>query len=197
MLKLKQKSLETLYPLKTTSIALFLPLFLATTTSSTQTGNLPGFPQIEIRGGDINPQKIAQNSLGQIFARVEDNLVKIIRKGDGDTPVAFDTGTNFPMKIGQMPDDRQLAKTGYEIVGYLDASRQRRYFTPNGIKVTGDLARARANSGFPSEGTPVVNIIVREKRTRVFSTWQNVNAFAVRRDAINAVYNGNLRRFKP
>lgn len=126
--------------------------------------------------------------------------------------VAFDLGTNDPIRIGSLPDEEHLTtRSGYEAVGWINPNGIPEAFTPgmlaymfniegrNGgqlammpnsqenwlVDSSGTFLQAQRSAFFP--------LIVHEKWTDDVYLVPGVNANAVCRDALNGVLNRTLR----
>jgi len=152
----------------------------------------------------------------QLMAGIVDNIRYAeaeVTQMTQDIKVAFDLGTNAPIRIGSLPDQEQLTRrSGYQAVGYINSSGEPQGFTPGifaamfNIEANnrGRLATmpeaeqmlvADASGTFlQARRTPTIDLIVHSKWEGTLCLVPNVNANAVCRDALNSVFNHTLRR---
>ncbi len=126
--------------------------------------------------------------------------------------VAFDLGTNAPIGVGTLPDQRQLTtRTGYEAIGLISPYGRPEPFTPSLLAYMfnveanndGELVKtpeAQHNLIADARGiflqvqrTPFFPLIVHKKFTDKIYLVPGVNPNAVCRDALNGVLNRTLR----
>ena len=130
-----------------------------------------------------------------------------------DIELEFPLGTNDPIEIGQIPNDKGTpdAANRTQAIGFVDRNEKamsfystllRNMFEEEGnnggyLKSTTKLQKilvADANGSFlQARRIPVIDLIVRTPRGRIFLV-PRVNANALCRDALNSVFNQTLRR---
>jgi hypothetical protein len=170
----------------------------------------------EVRSAqDLGLDYLMQES-DQLMAGIVDNIRYAeaeITQMTQDIKVAFDLGTNDPIRIGALPDQGQLTRrTDYQAVGYIDSFGTAKGFTP---AILATMFNVEANKGgqlvmtpeaeqilvadasgsfLQEKRVPTFDLIVHSKRERKLYLVSNVNANAVCRDALNAVFNSKLNR---
>ncbi|MCC3528026.1 MAG: hypothetical protein JGK21_06645 [Microcoleus sp. PH2017_22_RUC_O_B] len=161
------------------------------------------------------PELIADAGLINAIRRVPSELAQTFGNGQENTPLGIPLGTNSPISIGRMSDGGQLRDSNYDAIGYIGADGQPKNITPVEI---GDMANTEANNGgnlattteaqevlvadasgmlAQSRQIPTFDLIVRNRRTSSSYLVQRVNANALCRDAINAVFNRAYRSVAP
>ncbi|MGK7875998.1 MAG: hypothetical protein AB4426_22680 [Xenococcaceae cyanobacterium] len=202
------KSLGILGLLVLALLTFALTVFLSQPSDATSTRN-----QRQINLGSIDevrtPEELGLDSLEQKQVELADNsIIQAIYQAEEqlaimpeDIPLRFDLGTNSPIRIGWLPDQGQLARTGYEALGYVDISGLRQAFSP--VALMNLFAKARTafregripaiNDILQSRRIPAINLIARDQQTDRTFLISEVNLYAVCRDAVNAVLNQTLR----
>ena len=125
----------------------------------------------------------------------------------------FPTGTNDPIFIGQLPGDRGTSLEGGGLIseGFVDGNGRAQDFNSDKLA---DMFEVEANNGgdiamtpdaqeilvadasgsfLQARRIPVIDLIVRNPRNGRRYLVRRVNANAVCRDALNAVFNRTLR----
>jgi len=131
-----------------------------------------------------------------------------------DIPLAFNSGTNSPVRIGAIPDDTGTPSVANNVQfrGFLDSNQQPHNFTSENLRSMfanernngGNLPRTASAENIllaDASGTflqakriPVIDLTVFNPRDRRIYVIPRVNANAVCRDALNATLTSNLRR---
>lgn len=154
-------------------------------------------PQEQLMANLINSIRYAEEEVTQMTDNIE---------------VAFDLGTNDPIRIGALPDQGQLTtRTGYEAIGLINNAGIPEPFTPS---LLASMFNFEANNGGELVKTPEAEynltadargifvqthrmpffpLIVHEKFTNLVYLVPGVNPNAVCRDALNGVLNQTLR----
>lgn len=169
----------------------------------------------------VTPQEIALDYLQQepIELSANPELLNAIKQAEESVSVMpenialeIDGGTNSPIRVGQIPDDTGTPSEARNVVfeGFVSQDGQPRNFNSANIPPLftdernngGNLTRiasaeqillADASGTFlQAKRIPVLDLIVRKNNRRYVVP--KVNANAVCRDALNAVFNGKLRR---
>ncbi|WP_341735348.1 hypothetical protein [Microcoleus sp. CAWBG640] len=216
----KLKSFRILGLLGLIITAFSLSVFLAQPSDATMT-KYQKLIELGIVDAVVTPQEIALDYLQQepIELSANPELLNAIKQAEESVSVMpenialeIDGGTNSPIGIGQIPDDTGTPSDARNVVfeGIVSQDGQPRNLTPGNISPMfnternngGNLPRiasaeqillADASGTFlQAKRIPVLDLIVRRNNRRYVVP--NVNANAVCRDALNAVFNGKLRR---
>lgn len=165
-----------------------------------------------------SPQDLGLDYLTQPQEQLMANLIDSIRYAEEEATqmtdnieVAFDLGTNDPIRTGALRDQGQLAtRTGYEAIGLINHDGIPEPFTPY---LLASMFNFEANNGGELVKTPEAEhnliadargifvqahrmpffpLIVHEKFTDLVYLVPGVNPNAVCRDALNGVLNRTL-----
>ena len=198
-------------------IAIVLSIFLGYPSNATSTRNQQmldlGLIDRVVSARDLGLDYLQQET-EPLMASLLDNIKFAEAKAAQMTQnidVAFDLGTNDPIRVGSLPDQRRLvSKTGYSAVGYINNAGLPKTFTPSTLRkmfsvewhnrgqlVTAPEAQetlvADASLSFlQAQRIPTFDLIVYSKRHRLLYLVPQVNANAVCRDALNGVLNHTL-----
>jgi hypothetical protein len=171
----------------------------------------------------VTPQELGLDYLQQeqFHLSADPELINAIYKAEEavsimpeDIPLEFPTGTNSPIAVGRIPNDTGTPEevSGFVAEGFVSENGQPRAFNPSnlggmfssGVNNEGNLAMtpeaqeilvADASGGFlQAKRIPVIDLIVRNPSNGRRYVVRRVNANAVCRDALNAVFNQTLRR---
>ena len=129
-----------------------------------------------------------------------------------DIPLAFDLGTNYPVRIGSFDDDSSI-RSDYKAIGYVDTRGKARTFDSDIIsemfssesrnggrlaflpdyEVTNLLADASGNLAQASRDRFFTLVVYSEEDNEIYSV-SEVNPNTVCRDALNGVLNETMIR---
>lgn len=203
-------------------IAIFLTVFLGSPSNATSTRN-QHMLELSLIDKVASARELGLDYLQQetepLMASLIDNIKFAEEKASQMTQnidVAFDLGTNDPIRIGSLPDERRLVnKTGYSAMGYIDGSGMPKTFTPSFLRTMfsmeqhnrGQLVTApEAQENLVADASlsflqarriPTFDLIVYSKVHKLIYLVPQVNANAVCRDALNGVLNHTLIHASP